>query len=155
MTPQTESQKKNQQHTAPNFSRPEGKDAGAQKTEPQNKPISSFIAHQNFIKPTFRKTGQLYKMGRQQYDKMPANQRLGAGVALFVLLFWPLFGLVMLSPWILAAIVFVYSALFGFTTFIQDLEEAITSEMPLSENVRNVFTCSHATNDVSFRPTIW
>lgn len=150
MTPQTDSQKKTQHHTAPNFSlqdqKSSSKDAGSQKKDQQQPGSAPVIAHQNFIRPAFRKTGQAFNMARQQYDKLPGNQRLAAGVAVFVLLFWPLFGLVMLSPWLLAATIVVYSVLFGFTAFVQDLEEAITSEMPLSENVSALFTCSHATN---------
>ncbi len=95
-------------------------------------------AHPNYIKYGFAKSAQVFKVGMTQFDKLTNNQRVGAGVAAFFLLFWPLFGLLMFSPWLLTASIIAYSLLYGFPSFVADLEEAIITETNISEPVKLV-----------------
>jgi len=129
------SKKRQQQHSAPNFSM--ASEAEAVGKEQQHKPGMgmnlSAAQHQNYIRPAFVKSGQVIRFSKDFYAGLSQNQRIGGTVGLFVMLFWPLFGFMMMAPWLLAGAILVYSLLFSFTGFVQDLEESILKEIPLSE----------------------
>lgn len=94
----------------------------------------------NYIKLAFTKAAQIGKLGTDQLAKLNQNQRIGAGIAAAVLLFWPLLSILILAPWILLAVIIGYSLMFGgFPRFVADLEEAIIVETNISEKVLNVY----------------
>lgn len=96
---------------------------------------SASAEHANHIKTVFAKAGVLVKLGFEQYSKLPSNQRTAAVIAGLVLLFWPLFGVLMISPWIVFGIILAYSFLYTFPVFVQDLEEALLTETAISDKV--------------------
>ena len=90
----------------------------------------------NYIKYSVIKGKDVVKAGTHQLDKLPQNQKYGALALGGLVAFWPLCILAMVSPWLICGAILAYSLLFGFETFVGHLEEAVTSEVPLSEKVR-------------------
>jgi hypothetical protein len=113
------------------------KEAAKPSTSDKNQATTSAsVDHVNHIRTLFAKAGVLAKLGLEQYSKLPSNQRTGAIIAGLVLLFWPLFGVLMISPWVVFGVVLAYSLLYTFPVFVQDLEEAVIAETSISDKVR-------------------
>lgn len=103
-------------------------------------PAAGEMSHVNHVRTVFAQAGRIGKMGWAQLQKLEQNHRIVVGIVALLCLILPLFIFSMMVPWVLAAVIAVYSYLFTFPVLIRDLEEAIISETPISEAV----TCSTA-----------
>lgn len=98
-------------------------------------PKGPHTSHKNYIKVGLNFGVYSVGLARQQLDKLSQQQRVGALLILAFIFFWPLVTLSMLAPWLLAGGVVAYSVFAGFEVFIDHLEEAINTELGLSDAV--------------------
>lgn len=103
------------------------------------------VSSQNFIRTGLHSAVQAYGLVAGQLEKLPQAQRMGVLAIAAFILFWPLFGVVMVVPWIFGGFILAYSLLLGFETLINHTEEALLNELTISPAV----TSSHSYQTLS------
>jgi ABC-type multidrug transport system permease subunit len=93
------------------------------------------VSTQNFIRTGLHSVVQTYGLVAGQLEKLPQAQRMGILAVAAFILFWPLFGVVMVVPWIFGGFILAYSLLLGFETLVNHTEEALLNELTLSPAV--------------------